>query len=301
MGKIVLKEENRIIINSYVDRFLNYIDVTDNSKIAYSVGLKKFCEYIKENNIINPTREDILQYREYLKESVKPATVNLYLTAIKNLYSFLEYEDITKDIAKNIKNMKIGNEHRRNSLSVEQCTSILDNCKDIREKVLFLLATTCGIRANELVNIKLEDFKEKEGKICLYLLGKGRDYKQDFVIVDSQVFELIKKYVEEYSINDYLFTSKSNHNTNGKLTTKTIRLIIKNMFKRVGIDGDEYSCHSLRHSFATISIENGTDIREVSQALRHKSILTTQIYLHDLEKINNKCSNSVTNTILGGI
>lgn len=299
MEKIVKKEENMMETN--VEKFISYIDVCENTKIAYRAGLKNFYEYMNERGIKAPNREDILAYKDHLKETCKPATINLYLTAVKNLYSFLEYEDITKDITKNIKNMKVGNEHKRSALNVEQCTNVLNNCKDIREKVLFLLATTCGIRANELVNIKLEDFKEREGKICLYLLGKGRDYKQDFVIVDSQVFELIKKYVEEYSINDYLFTSRSNHNTNGKLTTKTIRLIIKNMFKRVGIDGDEYSCHSLRHSFATISIENGTDIREVSQALRHRNLSTSMIYLHDLDKLNNKCSNSVTNTILGGI
>ena len=69
------------------------------------------------------------------------------------------------------------------------------------------------------------------------------------------------------------------------------------MFRRAGIEGKEYSCHSCRHTFATLSIQNGTDIREVSQALRHKSIYTTQIYLHDLEKIKDKCSNKVSNLL----
>lgn len=75
--------------------------------------------------------------------------------------------------------------------------------------------------------------------------------------------------------------------------------MVKNMLKRVGIVGDEYSCHSLRHTFATLSIKNGKDIREVSQALRHKSISTSMIYIHDLEKIDNTCSSSVSNLILG--
>ena len=163
--------------------------------------------------------------------------------------------------------------------------------------MLFLLATTCGIRANELVNIRLEDFKEKQGKICLYLLGKARDYKQDYVIISEDVFKLIKEYIKLYNITDYLFTSTSNHNTGGKLTTKTIRLIMKNMFRRIGLDGNEYSCHSCRHTFATLSIQNGEDIREVSQALRHKQLNTTMIYLHDLERINNNCTNVVSNVL----
>ena len=297
MKNIQLFNENKVELKKQIIDFLNYIDVSDNSIYTYKVGLKNFVEYLKERGITLPTREDIIEYREHLMATLKPTTANSYMIAVRNLYSYLEYQGITKNITKNIKGVNVGNEHKREALTQEQCKLVLSNAKDIREKVMFLLATTCGIRANELVNIQLEDFKEKQGKICLYLLGKARDYKQDFVIVSNDVFEIIKEYINLYHITDYLFTSTSNNNTGGKVTTKTIRLIIKNMFKRVGLTGDEYSCHSCRHSFATLSIENGQDIREVSQALRHKSIQTTMIYLHDMERINNKCADSVSNLL----
>lgn len=297
MKNIQLFNENKIELKKQIADFLNYIDVSDNSVYTYKVGLKNFVEYLKERNITIPTREDIIEYREHLLNTLKPTTANSYLIAVRNLYNYLEFQGLTRNITKNIKGVNVGNEHKRESLTKEQCLQVLNNAKDIREKVLFLLATTCGIRANELVNIRLEDFKVKQDKVCLYLLGKARNYKQDFVVVSEEVFELIKEYIKLYHITDYLFTSTSNHNNNGKLTTKTIRLIIKNMFKRIGLDGDEYSCHSCRHSFATLSIENGNDIREVSQALRHKSIQTTMIYLHDLERINNKCSKTVSNML----
>lgn len=300
MSGIILKENKEILIEDMITKYLNYIDVSDNTIRTYNVGLMQFLEYLKNSNIKQPTREDIISFREYLQENHKPTTINSYLIAVRNFYSWLEYEGIAKDISKKVKGMKIGNEHKRNSLTEEECRLVLANAKDIREEVIFLLATTCGIRANELVNIQLQDFKLKQGVICLYLLGKARDYKEDFVIVDESVYKLIAEYVKKYNITDYLFTSTSHHNTNGKLTTKTIRLIIKNMFRRVGIEGEEYSCHSCRHTFATLSIKNGQDIREVSQALRHKSLATSMIYIHDLEKINNKCSNSVTNTLLNG-
>lgn len=297
MKNIQLKQNNYIVLKNYENEFLNYIDVADNSVNTYKVGLKHFFNYLKERDITMPTREDIIEYRDYLMKHLKPTTANSYMIAVRNLYSYLEYQEITKNITKNIKGVNVGNEHKRESLTQEQCKLVLSNAKDIREKVMFLLATTCGIRANELVNIRLEDFKVKQDKVCLYLLGKARDYKQDFVIVSNDVFEIIKEYINLYHITDYLFTSTSNHNNSGKLTTKTIRLIIKNMFKRVGIVGDEFSLHSCRHSFATLSIQNGMDIREVSQALRHKSIATSMIYLHDMERINNKCTDSVSNLL----
>lgn len=301
MNELVLNEKNKIIVKDYIKRYLDYIDVSENTIKTYNVGLLQFAEYLKNNTIVEPTREDIINFREYLKEEHKETTINSYLIAIRNFYNWLEYEGITKDITKKVKGLRIGNEHKRNALTLEQCKLVLENVKNLREKVMFLLSTTCGLRANELVNIRLQDFKLKQDKICLYVLGKARDYKEDFVIVDREIYEIINQYVQEYKISDYLFTSTSNHNNNGQLTTKTIRLIIKDMFKRIGLDSDEYSLHSCRHTFATLAILSGKDIREVSQAMRHKSINTTTIYLHDMEKLNNQCTSSVTNAILGGV
>ena len=301
MKELVLNEKNKVIVKDYIQRYLDYIDVSENTIKTYNVGLLQFMEYLKENNIQEPTRQDIINFREHLKEEHKETTINSYLIAIRNFYNWLEYEGITKNVTKNVKGIRIGNEHKRNALTLDQCKLVLENVKNLREKVMFLLSTTCGLRANELVNIRLQDFKLKQDKICLYVLGKARDYKEDFVIVDREIYEIINEYVQDYNIFDYLFTSTSNHNNNGKLTTKTIRLIIKDMFKRIGLDSDEYSLHSCRHTFATLAILNGKDIREVSQAMRHKSLQTTTIYLHDMEKLNNQCTNSVTNAILGGV
>lgn len=291
---------NRTNLNIYElkEKYLNYIDVSDNTVKTYEVGLLQFINYLQQNDISFPQRKDIINFRNYLEQYHKPTTVNSYIVAVRNFFAWLEYEGFAKDIAKNVKGMKVSNEHKRLSLTVEQCKEVLGNVKDLREKVLFLLATTCGIRANEIVNIRVEDFKEKEGKVCLYLLGKGRDYKQDYVIITPDILDLIKEYIKVYNISDYLFVSSSNNNKNGKLTTKTIRLMIKDMFARVGIVGDEYCCHSLRHTFATLSIQGGKDIREVSQALRHKNIQTSLIYIHDMERLNNQCSYAVAGAIL---
>lgn len=279
--------------------FLNYIDVSTKTQETYQNGLNAFYEYIYTKDIKNPSREDILGFREYIKEYLSVSTVNTYMIGIRNFFKWLEYSGIYENITENVKGLKISDTHRKESLTQDQCQKILEKAKDRREKAIFLLAITCGLRANELVNIRLGDFKLKQDKICLYVLGKGRDFKEDFVIIPEKLYKYIQEYIQEYDIIDYLFVSNSNNNNNGKLTTKTIRLIVKNMFKRVGINGNEYSLHSCRHYFATMSIKSGQDIREVSQALRHKSLSTTTIYLHDLEMLNNSCSNRVCNLILG--
>ena len=299
--KIIIKDNFILNREKMINEFLGYIDVSPKSQETYKNGLNAFYKYICIKNIKNPNREDILAFREYIKECLSISTVNTYMIGVRSFFKWLEYRGIYENITENVKGVKIGNSHRKESLTQMQCQEILENAKDTREKIIFILAATCGLRANELVNIKLEDFKIKQGKVCLYVLGKDRDFKEDFVVIPEKLYESINEYIQEYNITDYLFVSTSNHNNNGKLTTKTLRLIVKNMFKRIGIDSKDYSLHSCRHYFATNSIKNGVDIREVSQALRHKSLSTTTIYLHDLEMLNNTCSNKVYNSLFNEV
>lgn len=280
-----------------VERYLNYIDVTQTTYDTYKNGLKMFFKFLKTNNISNPQREDIINFRDYLKQGHSLSTVNTYLISIRNFFKWLEYENIYKDITRNVKGVTVSREHKREALTEEQAKLVFNNAKNTREKVLFLLGVCCGCRANELCNIQLNDFVVKGDKILLYLLGKDRDGKVDYVVVDNGLYSLIQNYVNEYHIKNYLFTSE--YKSDGsKVTNKTIRFIIKDMFKRVGITSDMYSCHSLRHTFATDNIIAGVPLREVSKALRHKNIATTETYLHDLEQRNNRCFTNISNRYL---
>lgn len=288
---------NNVNFLNYINKYLQFIDVSRDTEKTYFRALKQFYNYINDKGIDKPTREDIIAYKDELKANNRPNTINLYLVALKNFYRWLEYENIMKDITKNIKLLKVGSEHLREAFTIEEINKILSCCKDKRERLIISLSVSCGIRINEMVNIRLEDFKVKNGKKVLYLLGKDRDYKEDFVIIPENIYNLIIEYIKEYKIKDYLFVSTSNNNKNGKITTKTIRKISNSIFEKANLKDDMHNFHSLRHSFATISIQNGSEIREVSQALRHKNIATSMIYLHDLEKTENKCSNNVANLI----
>ena len=275
-----------IVVKDYVEKFLNYIDVEEKTRDTYKIALKQFCGYLMSKGINTPTRDEIIEYRELLKENHKPTTVNSYLIAIRNLYSYLEYEGITKDITKNIKGIKLEQKHLKRGLSKEEISKVLDVCKDNRERLMVKMMINLGLRCNELVNIQLEDFYDDKGVIMLKVLGKARNgLKQDSIKVDNRLF------VREYSITDYLFTSTSNHNKNGKLTTKTIRLTITNLFKKADLDMNMLSSHSTRHTTCELLLENGVDIREVSEFLRHKSLSTTLVYSKEINQRNSQTSN----------
>lgn len=291
-NSLFINEKKEIVVTDYVNSFLNYIDVSEKTRDTYRIALKQFCGYLIERNILEPTREDIIEYREHIKTFLKPTSVNSYLIAIRNLYSYLEYESITKDITKHIKGIKLENKHLKRGLTKEEIDKVLSVCKDNRERLMIKLMINLGLRCNEVVNIQLEDFYDDKGVIMLKVLGKARNgLKQDSIKVDDRLFDMITSYVREYGITNYLFTSTSNHNKNGKLTTKTIRVTITGLFKKAGLDMNMLSSHSTRHTTVELLLENGVDIREVSEFVRHRSISTTMIYSKEINQRISQTSN----------
>ncbi len=301
MEELVNFETSDLLCNEkkIVSEYLQFIDVVDNSIETYRKGLKAFFLFLKENEIKNPTRKDVINFREQLKsDGHSLSTVNTYLVSIRNFFKWTNYKGIYKDITLNIKSVSVSREHKREPLSVDQINLVLKNIENTKERVIFLLGLCCGCRANEICNIQVKDFVKKGDKILLYLLGKARDGKVDYVVVDDVLYKTILDYINEYNITNYLITSDYKKD-GSKVTNKTIRFIVKQMLRRVGIDSELYCCHSLRHSFATLNLLDGKNIREVSKALRHKNISTTEIYAHDIEQRNNSCFQGLTERFIG--
>lgn len=108
---------------------------------------------------------------------------------------------------------------------------------------------------------------------------------------------VIKKYIKEYNIKDYLFVSTSRNNNGGMLTTKTIRLIVTDLFKKAELDMNMLSPHSTRHTSVELALESGMSIQEVSESVRHKNIATTMIYSKELNKRESKFANILADSI----
>lgn len=284
----------------YIEKFLEYIDVSNNTIKEYTAGLKRFFNYCYENNVVEIQRQDVINFREYLKDNNKEATtINLYLASVKNFFKWLEYEGIYKDITRNVKSLPVEKGHKREAVTVEQLKTMLSFCKDKRERLILLITITTGLRCNELRNIMVQDFKKKNGTICLYVLGKARaGLKADYVIIPEDLYQEIQEYIQENNITEYLFVSSSNNNKGNLISTRAIRDIVNKIYKKAGLDKNLYVFHSLRHGFCNISLMNDIDIVEVSKAMRHKSIQTTMTYVRDIEAKDNRCFAAVSSLVL---
>ena len=145
--------------------------------------------------------------------------------------------------------------------------------KTIENKKHLLLLKMCygmGLRVSELVHLKITDIDSKRMQV-LICAGKGK--KDRYVVLPQSVLEELRAYYKEYRPKTYLFEGQNG----AQYSVRSVQQVFKNAMKKANIN-KRVGVHSLRHSYATHLIEQGTDIRFVQDLLGHKDIKTTMIY-----------------------
>lgn len=311
MNEISVMENNQIMQQTFsqdmYDRYVRYIDASDATIDTYRKAVKQFLMYIAANDIKQPTREDVISWKEYLKETGhKPTTIQNYITAVKLFFKWTQQEGLYPDISKHIKGVKLDREHKRNNLSTNQVKDLfssVDNTNALgqRDYAILTLMVTGGLRTIEVSRANVGDLQTLGDNTVLYIQGKGREERTDFIKISPKVERAIRDYLatrKDIAAEAPLFTSFSNNNKDGRMTTRTVSGIVKNYLKAAGYNSEKLTAHSLRHTAVTLSLLAGIPIDEVSQFARHKDISTTMIYDHAIEKANNHCSDAIANAVL---
>ena len=306
----IVKVENTAltatISNDLLASFINFIDVAEKSVETYERALAQMFYFFQDNGISQPTREDIVAYREHLKASGhKPTTIQNYITACKLFFEWTAQEGIYPDIAEHLKGAKLSREHKKDYFTSKQVKRILDGVKSDtlkgkRDYAIIALMVTGGLRTIEVQRADIEDLRTLGNDTVLYIQGKGRAEKADYVKISAPVEAAIREYLKargKTAPTEPLFTSASNHNNGGRMDTRSISRIAKEAFKKAGYDSSRLTAHSLRHTAVTLSLLAGKDITEVQQFARHTNISTTMIYNHALDKAKNSCSAAITEAI----
>lgn len=172
----------------------------------------------------------------------------------------------------------------------------------LRDYALLVLMTTGGLRAIEAVRANIEDLRSLGDATVLYVQGKGREEKTEYVKITPHTEEAIRTYLKTRGATkptDPLFVSEANRNKDKRLTTRSVSRIVKNVFIANGFKSEKLSAHSLRHTAITLSLISGKDITETMQFARHSNIATTMIYNHALDKAKNRCSEAIERAIFG--
>ena len=301
LEEIERKENNLIKIigmEQYKESFIDYLDVDELTLKTYKTGIESFITFLNDNNVKNPTRDDVIAYRNMLRKKYSNNTTNTYMIAVRALFKYLSIHKLYENICINIKGAKYSTTPKKQVLTLEQAQTIYRSLTDKKEKALFSLLITTGCRGIEVARAKIEDIQMYNDEVVLWIQCKKHEEKDEYVKLSNQVLEDIKDYIGDRR-SGYIFVSTSNNNNGGGLTTTSLRTTIKNIFKRFGLDQDTFSLHSTRRSCATFMYANGADIHSIQQVLHHVSENTTVRYINAVTRNQNKNEYIVSNAILG--
>ena len=294
-------------IKEKVYQYVNYIDIKQATKESYLRILLEYVLYIERLPDL-PIRQDVIKYRERLKNRLKAASVQKHIVVIRNFYRWYYIEGYGPNIAEGIKGMKIESNFKREALSVDDSKRLLHKAemhskKDIiglRNYALISLLLTTGLRTIEVERSDIEDIDFIEDSQVLFVMGKGHDDKDAYVKLSPQVFKIIEEYLIRRSDEFKPLFINHGHTSNGeKMQTRSIRAVVKEYLRQIGIDSPKYSAHSLRHTTATLSLLEGAGIESTQHLLRHKDPATTQIYIHKINRRKENYEGKISDTLFG--
>lgn len=294
-------QDNNFNINDFVlDDFKKNLDATPRTKETYVKGVKVFLQWCEKNNVSEITHATLIQYKEDLMENKKASTISMYMTALKKLYKYLETKGI-KNIASDLKGAKQKRNYSKDPLTLDQAKELLKSIdrttnEGKRNYALIHLLLTTGLRTIEIERANVEDIRNVANNSVLYVMGKGRDTKDEYVKLTYETLKAINEYLATRKIKDNkepLFISYSDRTNGQRLKTRSIRDIIKKAYRNIGINSDKITTHSLRHTAITLSLIGGTPLQEVQQMARHSNINTTMIYAHNLKRIESNAEQNI--------
>jgi site-specific recombinase XerD len=163
-------------------------------------------------------------------------------------------------------------------LTLDESISLLesvDGKNKERDFCILTLFLNCGLRISELIGLNCGDVKDD----ALRVLGKGN--KVRIVYLNDACKEALRNYlavrrpVSGAEANTLFLSSQ-----NKRISKSTVHSLVKKHLLQAGLDATQYSSHKLRHTAATLMLQNGVDVRAVQEVLGHEHLNTTEIYTH---------------------
>ena len=279
-------------IEELVDSFIASQDIKQSSKLLYRRTLKQYFNWVEGKNYLlsEIARPQILEYKEELLASeMSSLTVGSYIASVRRFYEWAEANKYYPNVAKGIKTPKRKQQFKKQPLLPSQATALLNHYqgKALRDYAIVSLLLRTGLRTVEVIRASVEDITFKGSQRVLLVHGKGRDEKDNFVLLTDKAYQPIAQYLAtrgNVGGSEPLFTSTSNNSQGGRLTTRTVSYIAKEGLKAIGLDERAFTAHSLRHTTAVNILRAGGSLEAAQFTLRHSNPATTQLYTATLNE-----------------
>ena len=269
------------VLPQVCEEFLTHLRIEKEYSVAtlaaYERDLRLFCD--EQRNVLSATPSSVKQFMARLSQKgLASSSISRTLSCLRSFYRYAIREGwCTANPAGVIRNPK-GKSRLPKTLDVDQMNYLLDvepqTRLEKRDRAMFELMYSSGIRLQELVGIDIKDVDLNEGLV--HVIGKGK--KARLAPVGTAAKRAIHDWLStrgHFELSDPLFTSRQGK----RLSPRSIQTRLK-MYgvKQLGSSG--LHPHMLRHSFATHMLESSGDLRAVQELLGHENISTTQVYTH---------------------
>ncbi len=276
-------------ISLEVEEFLTYLITEKGDSLktieCYKKDLKEFSDYLSDKDCSLLSNDDMNDFLSFLKEKgMKNNSLIRKSMSVKGFYSFLKREGIItvalSDLVTPKKEGKLPD-----ILSMDEMERLLgmmdlSTAKGQLDHAMVLICFSCGLRVSELVNLRIDQINTKNG----YLRVSGKRNRQRLIPISKDALEGMNQYVlavrdKSHTKSPCLFV----HENGKEVSRQYFFLELKKYVKMAGINKN-VSPHTLRHSYASILLENGAQLRTIQELLGHQDISTTQIYTHISKK-----------------
>ncbi len=278
------KKGQELVLNNpkaNAGRVFDLLDVTEGTRSDYKARIGMFLGFIGERSF---NRNSFLDFKRHLSDrtDLTVSTKNKYLASARVFLKELNRQGmLPADITQNIKGFSQNKKHKKDGLNDKEIAQLSEKMSQLptspentRLKAILCLLTLQGLRQVEITRLNITDLDLVSKKA--FVQGKGQDDKEPIDLHPKTAISL-GDYLKVNKIRSgALFQSNSNNSKNKRLTTRGVRLVVKEILKELGI---EKSTHGFRHYFTTTLIKNYKgDLLEVATYTRHKGLEMLQVY-----------------------
>lgn len=282
---------------AYLDRFQEWQEVRHYSRFSMKSSrryLGKFFDWCEQYGITRPTevtKDVVFKFQKYLyryrKRDGAPLTNTTqcdYLVYVRTFFKWLSRNNyVLFNPTADLEMPRQGRKLPRNILSQEEVERVmnqpnLDSPIGLRDRAILETLYSTGMRRMELANLSIFDLNKDTGTV---MIRQGKGMKDRVVPIGDRAMKWISHYQQDarplhlVTPDEYsLFLTQYGTRMSLKLLTEAVSVYIKRATGKKG------SCHLLRHTMATLMLENGADVRFIQEILGHEHLSTTQIYTH---------------------
>ncbi len=278
--------------NQTITDYTNYLKIerglSKNTIESYKRDLNKLTNFIDSlTPLPSPSTisSDIIKQFVYeTGKTINPRSQARLISSLRSFFDYLIFEEYKEDNPTDLLESPNIGRKLPDTLTKQEVDNLIEaidmsHPQGERNKTLLELLYSCGLRVSEVISLQLTDLFFDEGFIKV--LGKGNKYR--LVPIHYTTIKQVTKYIK--NVRPLIMPKKKEENTlflnrrGNRLTRQMIFIILKNLATKINL-GKKIGPHTLRHSFATYLLQHGADLRVIQQLLGHKSITTTEIYVH---------------------